>query len=127
MATLGYIGEKLDLLVRQGATLGPFAVTLTNPDNTPVNLTGATLRAHLRKKALDAVKVAQFDVTITDAAAGKFEFGMIDEATAAIPAGETLKDAASVYVWDMELEDASGRVLPLYYGDCKVFREVTRG
>jgi hypothetical protein len=92
MATLGYIGEKLDLLVRQGATLGPFTVTLT----------------------------------ITDAAAGKFQFGMTDEATAAIPAGETLKDAASVYVWDMELEDASGRVLPLYYGDCKVFREVTR-
>lgn len=59
MATLGYIGEKLDLLVRQGATLGPFAVTLTNPDNTPVNLTGATLRAHLRKKALDTGMVNQ--------------------------------------------------------------------
>lgn len=126
MPTLGSIGEKVDLLVKQGSTLGPFAVTLANPDQTPVNLTGATVRAHLRKKALDQVKVAEFDVTIIDATAGKFQFGMTDEATAAIPAGETLKDAASVYVWDMELEDASGRVLPLYYGDCKVFREVTR-
>jgi hypothetical protein len=126
MTTLGYIGEKLDLLVKQGSTLGPFTVTLANPDTAPVDLTGATLRAHLRKKALDSAKVAQFDVVVTDAAAGKFQFGMTDEATAAIPAGETLKDVASVYVWDMELEDASGRVLPLYYGDVKVFREVTR-
>lgn len=126
MATLGYIGEKLDLLIRQGATLGPFNVTLTNPNNTPVNLTNAVLRAHLRKKALDVVKVAQFDVTITDAVAGKFQFGLTDDATAVITAGETLKDVASVYVWDMELEDALGRVTPLYYGDCKVFREVTR-
>ena len=45
---------------------------------------------------------------------------------AGIQAGETIKDPASLYVWDMELEDASGRVVPLYYGDCKVFLEVTR-
>ena len=45
MATLGYIGERLDLLIRQGATFGPFDVTLANPDKTPVNLTGATVQA----------------------------------------------------------------------------------
>ena len=126
MTTLGYIGEKFDLLIKQGSTLGPFSITLSNPDNTPVNLTGAAVRAHLRKRALDSDKVADLQVAMVDAAAGKFQFGMSDEATANIPAGETLKDAASIYVWDMKLEDASGRVLPLYYGDCKVFREVTR-
>ncbi len=47
MATLGYIGERLDLLIRQGATFGPFDVTLANPDKTPVDLTGATVRALL--------------------------------------------------------------------------------
>lgn len=48
MTTLGYIGEKLDLLVKQGSTLGPFKVTLANPDQTPVDLTGATRRCRGR-------------------------------------------------------------------------------
>ena len=126
MTVLGYIGEKLDLLVKQGSTLGPFRVTLLNADQTPVNLTGCTVRGHVRKKALSADIAALFAVSITEATAGKFEFGLPDEITAAIPAGETLKDPLSLYVWDMELEDALGRVMPLYYGDCKVFREVTR-
>ncbi len=126
MTVLGYIGEKLDLLVKQGSTLGPFRVTLLNADQTPVNLTGCTIRGHVRKKALSADIAALFAVSITEAAQGKFEFGLPDELTAAIPAGETLKDPLSLYVWDMELEDALGRVMPLYYGDCKVFREVTR-
>ena len=126
MTTLGYIGEKLDLLVKQGSTLGPFKVSLINPDQTAVDLTGATLRGHIRKKALSTVLVATLVVTVTEAANGKFEFGLPDEITAGIQAGETIKDPASLYVWDMELEDASGRVVPLYYGDCKVFREVTR-
>ena len=43
MTTLGYIGEKFDLLIKQGSTLGPFSITLSNPDNTPVNLTGAAV------------------------------------------------------------------------------------
>lgn len=54
MTTLGYIGEKLDLLVKQGSTLGPFKVTLLNADQTPVNLTGCTIRGHVRKKALSS-------------------------------------------------------------------------
>ena len=126
MATLGYIGERLDLLIRQGATFGPFDVTLANPDKTPVNLTGATVRAHVRKKALDANVVIDLQVQITDASAGKFQFGLSDELSASITAGETVKDPASLYVWDMELEDVLGRVVPLYYGEVKVFREVTR-
>jgi hypothetical protein len=126
MPTLGYIGEKLDLLVKQGSTLGPFQVTLKNEDSTPFSLSGMTIRGHIRRKALDAVKVAELSVVMTNPAAGEFEFGMSDETTAAIPAGETVKDANSIYVWDMEREDSSGRVYPMYHGECKVFREVTR-
>lgn len=126
MATLGNIGEKLDLLVKQGATLGPFEVTLQNPDATPMDLTGVVIRGHIRKKALDTALTATLTVTVKDAPNGVFEFGLSDEITAAIPAGETVKDVASQYVWDMELQDALGQVIPLYYGDCKVFREVTR-
>jgi hypothetical protein len=126
MATLGYIGERLDLLIRQGATFGPFDVTLANPDKSPVDLSGASLRAHIRKKALDTNVVISLQVELTDPALGKFKFGLTDEFTAGITAGESVKDHASLYVWDMEMEDSLGRVSPLYYGEVKVFREVTR-
>ncbi len=126
MATLGYIGDKVDLLVRQGATFGPMRVELTNPDATPVNLTGCTVRGQLRKKALSADVVAQFEVAVIDPQGGVFTFGFTDEVTAGIPAGESVKALESAYVWDMEVLDSTGRVNPLYYGDVKVFREVTR-
>jgi hypothetical protein len=126
MATLGNIGEKLDLLVKQGSTLGPFNATMKNPDGSPVNMTGMELRAQIRRTGLSPAIVATIPATITNPVLGQYTFGLSDEATAAIPAGETLKDPASKYVWDMELEDAAGNVMPLYYGDCKVFREVTR-
>lgn len=126
MATLGYIGERLDLLIRQGATFGPFDVTLANPDKTPVDLSGATVRAHVRRKALDADVVIALEVQVIQPTLGHFQFGLSDEITASVPAGESVKDPSSHYVWDMEMEDTLGRVIPLYYGDVKVFREVTR-
>lgn len=126
MATLGYIGERLDLLVRQGATLGTFDATMQNPDGSAVNLIGATIRGQVRKKALDPTVVTDIDVTITDAALGKYSFGLSVAKTTIIAAGETLKEPASLYVWDLELVDATGRVIPLYYGNVTVFREVTR-
>lgn len=126
MATLGYIGERLDLLVRQGATLGPFDAAMQNPDGSAVNLIGATIRGQVRKKALDPTVVTDIDVTITDAALGKYSFGLSVAKTTVIAAGETIKESASLYVWDLELVDATGRVIPLYYGNVTVFREVTR-
>lgn len=126
MATLGYIGERLDLLVRQGATLGTFDATMQNPDGSAVNLIGATIRGQVRKKALDPTVVTDIDVTITDAVLGKYSFGLSVAKTTIIAAGETLKEPASLYVWDLELVDSTGRVIPLYYGNVTVFREVTR-
>lgn len=125
-AQLGYIGERLDLLIRQGATLGPFLATMTNPDASPVDLTGATIRGQIRKRAADTTVVASLDVTITSAAAGQYSFGLTATATAAIVAGADVTKPESVYVWDLELQDAAGRVLPLYWGDVRVHREVTR-
>lgn len=127
MATqsIGSFGSKLDLNIRQGATFSSI-VTLQNPDLTPIDLTGATVRGQIRKKALDTAVVEDFDVTLTDAVNGEFEFGLTDEATAAIAAGEQIAEPASLYVWDMELEDSLGRVTALFYGKVTVLREVTR-
>lgn len=124
---IGSIGAEMDLLIKQGGTFGPVTVTARNPDNTPMDLTGCTVRGQIRKKALDTAVVATFVCTIAADQVtnrGKFEFGLTDEVTAAIAADE--QPAKSLFVWDMELEDSAGRVIPLYYGQVEVFREVTR-
>jgi hypothetical protein len=125
-ATIGTIGERLDLLIRQGATLGPFICTISNPDGSPVNLTGATIRGQIRKQASDTSPTATFAVLIMDAAAGRYSFALDAATTAGIPAGRDITKPESLYVWDMELQDSLGRVIPLYWGDARVHREVTR-
>jgi len=126
MATLGNIGEKLDLLIKQGSTFGPFTAQLLNPDLTPVNLTGCQFRAQIRKTGLSPTIVATIPFTIITPLSGIYQFGLASDVAETIPAGETIKDPVSKYTWDAELVDSLGRVLPIYYGDCKVFREVTR-
>jgi hypothetical protein len=124
--TIGFLGEEYNLLIRQGATFGPVTVTMTNPDTTPVNLTGCTIRGKIRRKALDAAVVATFTVSITDAVNGGYQFSLTDEVTSAMTAGEYTSSSESKYVWDLEMEDTLGKVLPLYYGKVTVLREVTR-
>ena len=127
MAQVGTRGERLDLIVRQGATLGPHTVTLTNPNGTPVDLTGATIQGHVRKNPLDSgAPVASFVITYVDRVAGKYSFEIAHTVTAAIPAGEFQNSPESMYQYDMELLDTAGRIIPLHYGDFINFREVTR-
>lgn len=131
--TIGSIGERLDLLIRQGATFGPFTATMRNPapdantPGTPVILTGCTIRGHIRKAPADAQPAAVVDVSITDAPNGVYTWGLSASTTAAMSAGLDVTKPESRYVWDMELEDSAGRVIPLYWGEVRIHREVTRG
>lgn len=128
MATLvlGNIGERIDLRIRQGADFGPVRGTMTNPDGSPVNLTGCTLRGMVKKKPSDTLPAATFAVTVTDALAGRYEFTLPNTATFNLKAGPRIDAPESAYVWDMEMLDSQGRVVPLYYGDVQVLREITR-
>lgn len=125
------VGERLDLTVAQGATLGPFLCSMRNPaaaDGTPgapVNLAGSTITGTLRKRAADAVPTATFNVAVTDPANGAYSFGLSAAQTAAIPAADRMVDPGSRYVWDLQLQDSAGRVTQLYWGDCIVHREVS--
>ena len=128
MPQIGTKGSELDLLIRQGATFGPIVSTIKNPNGTAMNLTGATLRAQIRKTPTSSlVDGATGDFTITDAVNGLFEWGFSAETTTLLAAdSESELAAASSYVWDMELEDSLGRVIPLMFGKVNVFREVTK-
>lgn len=126
MAKIGSIGKRQNLLIRQGATFGPVEVPpLIEPDGTITDVSESTFRAQMRRTALDAEVVAEFDTVVVGSDTVSFTYGLSAAATAAIPAGERPTDKASQYVWDLERED-SGRVTPIYYGSVTVFREVTR-
>lgn len=91
MPQIGSIGERLDIVLRQGSTLGPFIVTLTNPNGTPVDLTGATISGQVRKNATDTGSpIATFDIVYINRVAGQFSFGMAKSATTLIPAGDSV-------------------------------------
>lgn len=127
MATIiGTKGAELDLLVRQGATFGPYQITLSNPENTPVDLTGATFRAQIRKAPLTLLDTGISAVfTYTNRIGGVFSFEFTAKDTASLTAGVDESAIESQYLWDLEMEDSTGRVLPLLYGSVKLFREVS--
>lgn len=127
MAELIDIGQELDLTLRQGATFGPITCTYKDEGGTGIDITGATVRAQIRKEASKrkASGIAATTV-LTDAVNGVFTFEFSDEDTATLVAGDTINDPASQYVWDMEIELTGGQVIPFCYGVVKVFREVTK-
>lgn len=125
---IGNVGFRQDLNVRQGATLGPIRVTATDrTTGLPLNLTGSTIRGQIRKTPAAPTFVAAFAITVTDPVAGVFEIDLSEQTTAAIPAGADMTRPESCYVYDIEMVDSLGRVIPLMWGDVRVLREVTRG
>ena len=125
---IGTKGDRLDILIRQGATFGPMQCTVLKADGSPEDLTGCTFIAEIRKTPDAATAAASALFTLTNATAGQFSFTFLATATEDIPCapeGETSPD--SLYVWDLEIHYPSGMVRPMLYGDALVFREVSKG
>ena len=123
---VGTVGQELNLLVRQGADF-VLDFELTNPDTTPVNLTGIQgITSQVRKTPSNPVVVQSFTVVIPTPSNGKFSAALTAAQTGAIKANDDPKSSENNYVWDMELHDSLGAVTPLFYGTFKMFRQVTR-
>lgn len=127
MPQLGTKGAELDLLVRQGATLGPFNMQVKTADGQDVDLTGAVFRAEIRRTPESpALAGVTFTFTILSAITGEMQWELDADSSTLLLAGDSESDAESIYTWDMELELSTGRVIPLLYGKVNVFREVTK-
>lgn len=125
---IGTKGDRLDILIRQGATFGPKYCTILKSDGSPEDITGCTFIAEIRKTSDASVVAASAVFAITNAAGGEFNFTFQASATKDIPADPVSEDEPdSQYVWDCELHYPDGRVRPLMYGDVRVFREVSKG
>jgi hypothetical protein len=125
--TIGTKGAQLDLLIRQGSTLGPNSTTLKDGAGAAIDITGALLRGQIRKTP-DAVAVsAAATCAIVSGPGGIFTWKFEAVDTTALTCSVTDENQAeSLYVWDLEIEYTDGRIQPLLYGDVRVFREVTK-
>lgn len=106
-----------NLVIDQGAD---FSVTITISDvnNDPLNLTGYTGRAHLRKSYGSNTHTA-FTVTFNaDRTTGEITLGISSAVTTDLRAGR--------YVYDVEIVSGSGVVTRVLEGIVTVTPEVTR-
>jgi predicted phage tail protein len=117
--TIGDIGQKINLLISRGDDFGPHEVTLTDALGAPFNLTGCSVVGALKKRANQPAPAMLFTTEITSILGGQFTFSM--------PKAETLKAAQPgtdseiiSYFWDLKLEFADGKRLPLFYGTATV-------
>lgn len=133
MATRGVmsieqVGERLDLTVRQGSTLGPIRHQLADQADNPIDLTGCIVRGQVRKTALATEVTANLVITYApDRTDGWYTFGLPASVTENIIAGASANAPESTYVWDSELVLADGvTVIPLYHGVFRLPAEATR-
>lgn len=112
---------KLDILILQGATFRR-VIRLTS-GTTPIDLSGATARMHIRQTIADETPLIELNdgngrAVITDAAGGEITLMIEDEDTTA------LDFVAGVY--DLEIAYSGGTVDRVLEGKVKLSREVTR-
>ncbi len=117
----GTIGQQIDLLIKQGSDLIVDLEVVLEPGQS-LNLNDYTFPAHLRKKPggtpLRAISVTRF-------AANMLRVFLDHAQTATLTCGADLDDDASQYVWDCEIvETATGLILPAFFGDVQVFRDI---
>jgi hypothetical protein len=110
-----YLPANYDLVLYKGDYL-PFAVTLKDSANQPIDLTGYTAKCSLRAN-YEAADAFDADCTIT-AAEGKVDIVFPSTLTSTLSAGS--------YIWDFQVTDSDGNTRTYFTGDVTVYAEVSR-
>lgn len=110
-----FLPSNFDLVLYRGDYF-PLRITLKNPDNTVLNLTGYTAKASIRATYDDPLAY-NFTVAITAAT------GVID---ITLPSTVSTTISAGSYIWDFQVTEPSGNVRTYIAGDVQVHDEVTR-
>lgn len=113
---------KLNLIFYQGSTFKRI-IRLTDSTAAPINLTGATVRMHVRVTMSDTTPIIELDedngrALVTDAVNG--------EVTLLISATDTAALDFASGVYDLEIEYSDGTVDRVLAGTVKLSKEVTR-
>lgn len=95
-------------------TPADIALDITNAVLVPVNLTGATISAKLKRNINDTTPVIGFTTAIVDAANGKYSFSLTAAQTASL--------SIDTGVYDVLITLASGQVIKVVEGNVRVDR-----
>jgi hypothetical protein len=106
---------KANIVIDQGTTFQT-SINVTDDEENPIDLTGYSVQAQMRKHYTSATSYA-FTATISPA------LGIV---TLAMPANTTNNIAAGRYVYDCELTDTNSTVSRLVEGIVTVTPGVTR-
>jgi hypothetical protein len=110
--------DWFDIDIDQGSTF-VWDITVYDTDGvTPLDLSGYTVRSMLRKRYDDVNPSETFNITYPDAINGKVRLLLSATETAALLKGR--------YVYDIELEDGTGKVVKIYKGFAVVYPEATK-
>lgn len=104
-----------DLFLYQGADFVA-VVTVENEDGTPVDITGWTARAQIRRDVadLDATVAAELTATVESP---NVKLSLLKDVT---------RELCGRYVWDLDLDSPDGACWPVMSGKVLVTQEVTR-
>jgi hypothetical protein len=139
MPQLGTLGAKLDLVVRQGMTLGMYRVSVIDTaTKLPIDLTGAVVTGQVRKLLpVEGVNpdpngdayITDIDIVRAPASgllAHQYLFGLTSAKTDALKPGLSVKDPLGQYQYDTQVQFVDTSVRPHLYGKLTCYREVTR-
>jgi hypothetical protein len=114
---LSNVPERLELQIKHASDYGPVTHILTNPDDTPADLTGCVPHGQIRKNATDALPLGSFDCALgAGPAPDRYTFSVSAATSAALTPGATTADKAGQHHLDIWLVDALGRVVPTFHG-----------
>lgn len=116
--TIGTIGSELNLKFRQGATFGPYNLTIKDAAGLPVNLTNTTFTGKVKKSYTSSEILAQIVFTPVDLINGQVSISIPSTVTANIKGNP---NGNADYIWDAEMTDINNQVEPLFYGTVESF------
>ena len=106
-----------ELFLEQGSDYST-SITLTDVNGDPYDLTDYTAKSQVKKSYYSTNNTAVFTATINDAATGNVQISLSAANTTSIKAGR--------YVYDVEVEDASGNISRIFEGIVNVLPNVTK-
>lgn len=118
MKRIGSIGVKQDIIIKQGADFGKYALTIKDANKIPMNITGFTFKGVIKQNAMTPKVIIEFTFDPVDLANGKINMWIPNTETAKLKGNIDLRPE---YIYDVSMEDLSGFIEPLLYGSVAVY------
>ena len=112
--TVGYKGERIDLLIKQGCDFSADGFVTLNGSS--VDLSGSAIHAYMKRGLKSLEAPIDFVCFVVDPMAGQYSISLDHNSTSLLGCSEIETDPMSRYEWEMLVVEASGRKSPLAYG-----------